>query len=133
MGSSTHNCYYNTLYRHFQVSIIKNNTYFFWVKTKNIYIIFSVLLKRKSVLFFSNRGLGIIPQKYFSSIFSKEKNLKKGYVDVHIRCLLSHFIFFMPFSFFQKTPLDKCSKTTNKEHFWLSANFLCRIEKLQTI
>ena len=79
MGSSTHNCYYNTLYRHFQVSIIKNDTYFFWVKAKNIYIIFLVLLKRKSVLFFSNRSLWINPPKiFFKHFFQRKKTWKKG-------------------------------------------------------
>ena len=51
-------------------------------------------------------GVGeLFPKNIFQAFFSKEKNLKKGFVDVHIRCLLSHFIFFMPFPFFPKDPL----------------------------
>lgn len=81
---------YLLLNSHFQADIIKNDTYFFWVKAKNIYIIFLVLLKRKSVLFFSNRGLGINPQKYFSSIFFKGKKLEKRVCGYPYTVLVIH-------------------------------------------
>ena len=79
---------YLLLNSHFQADIIKNDTYFFWVKAKNIYIIFLVLLKRKSVLFFSNRSLWINPPKiFFKHFFQRKKTWKKGvWISIYGAC-----------------------------------------------
>ena len=80
---------YLLLNSHFQVDIIKNDIDFFEWKPKIFISFFLFYWKENQSFSLQIVAWGVFPKNIFQAFFSKEKNLKNGYVDVHIWCLLS--------------------------------------------